>query len=251
MADGHHRYERLAVGHVVGGLDDVDAARFRAHLTGCAPCRSRVTELREIATSLTAAEQDEREQRSAARGATDVQTRADRAAPPRLVAPASWHRWPWRVVAIGLLPVLVLGVLAWVVWVRAENHLLAALATTQGEALELMATGIQLDLTTEPGVTGAAATDAGRVSVVLTGLPELDADQGLVLWLLDAEGVPVHVSDPLLRTVVSGGRILLVVDRVDGDAELVVTIETLPSELDAPRGARMAATPLPGAVRPG
>ena len=56
----HDRYERMAVGHVLGGLDEVDAAAFRAHLLECADCRKRVNELRGIASDLARTEREER-----------------------------------------------------------------------------------------------------------------------------------------------------------------------------------------------
>jgi anti-sigma factor RsiW len=74
MADEHRRFEHLAVGHVLGGLDPVDAAEFRVHLTGCRDCRRRVAELRAIATDMAAAE---REERAASRLQTEVARRTE------------------------------------------------------------------------------------------------------------------------------------------------------------------------------
>ncbi len=241
MAEAHQRYERLAVGHVVGGLDEVDAARFRSHLLSCADCRTRIAELREIASTLAATE---REERSARAGSTEVATRADEAAPPRVVDVAPLRSWPWAVVAIGLLPVLVLGALAWALWIRTENQLLAGLAEAQQSALELLATGDGVELTTSAGVDGIAASDASLVAVVLNGVQELDADEGLVLWLLDDAGVPVHVSTPLLRSRVAGGEVLLRAPRAVDAAELVVSLERIPSDLESPIGLRVASGPL-------
>ena len=94
--DAHQRYERMAVGHVLGGLDEVDAAAFRAHLVGCRDCRKRVNELRDIASDLATAA---REERAAVRSAIEVEKRTDQDAPEAVeVAPA--RQWPWGVVLV-------------------------------------------------------------------------------------------------------------------------------------------------------
>jgi anti-sigma factor RsiW len=241
MADAHQRYERLAVGHVVGGLDTVDAARFRSHLAGCAQCRSRVAELRDIASTLTATE---REERSTAVGVTEVDARASRDVPPRIVDVAPWRQWPWRAVLLGLAPVLLLLVLAWSVWIRTEAQGLMAIATAQQQTLALLAQGDAVELTTSDGVDAVAAADIERVALFLTGVPELGANEGLVLWLLTDAGRVVSVSSPLLRTQTARGEVMLVAERFDDASEVVVSIEQLPSELVEPIGLRVAAGPL-------
>ena len=194
MADEHQRFERLAVGHVVGGLDEVDAARFRSHLVSCRDCRSRVAELRGIADDLTATEREERAARAGA-ARTDlaerVEEEAEAEAPPRQRDIAPVRSWPWRVVVIGLLPLVVLGALAWVVWVRAEVAFQGAALQTANRALLAVAEGDQLPLELDPvaaDVTGVVAVSDGRVVVTLAQLPPLDPDHALHAVLLDEDG---------------------------------------------------------------
>lgn len=190
MADEHARYERLAVGHVVGGLDEVDAARFRTHLVQCRHCRSRVAELRGIANELTATEREERAARASS-GTTELAAREETEAPPRAADVAPARSWPWRVVAVALLPLLVLGGLAWAVWIRAEVDLTAAALGTSNRALRIIAEGEQLTLrptTTATELRGVVAATADEVVVDLSGLPALGPDEAARVVLLDATG---------------------------------------------------------------
>ncbi len=166
----HVRYERMAVGHVLGGLDEVDAAAFRAHLLGCADCRRRVNELREIASDLAATEREER--RSTAAGDVEVETRTarDDDDAPEATEVAPLRRWPWGVVVIGLVPLLVLGTLAWAVWQRAATDLSAAVAESQQQVLEVLATGEPVQWTSAEDLAGNVATDGETIAVNLSGL---------------------------------------------------------------------------------
>lgn len=245
MAD-HARYERMAVGHVLGGLDEVDAAAFRAHLLGCSDCRRRVNELRDIASDLAATEREER--RATARGDLEVETRTakDRADAPGATEVAPLRRWPWGVVVIGLVPLLVLGTLAWAVWQRAQTDLAAAVAESQQQALEVLATGEPVQWTSVETIDGNVATDGERVAVNLTGLPELRPDEGLVVWLLDEQGAAVARAGPYLPSQV-GGSLVAVLDHPAAARELVVSIETDLTTLQRPAGYRMVSGSLPHA----
>lgn len=224
MADEHQRYERLAVGHVVGGLDEVDAARFRSHLVSCRDCRSRVAELRGIANDLVATEREERAARSTT-GRTEVAERVEEEAPPtqRDVAPVT--TWPWRVVAVGLVPLILLGGLAWAVYVRAENELLSAALRTQGVALRVLAEGDTLEMDAEPLVSGIAAATADRVVVDLADLPELDPDEVVVTVLRTVDGVEVAAGTSYTAAELSEDRMVDVVERTDRRARTVAVVQ--------------------------
>lgn len=228
MADDHLRYERLAVGHVVGGLDEVDAARFRSHLVSCRDCRTRVAELRGIASDLVATE---REERAGRRGRTEVAERVEEEAPPQARDDVPVRAWPWRVVVVGLLPLVVLGVLAWAVWIRAENNLLQATAGSQAVALSVFAEGQVLDATFAQGVTGIVAVAGQEVAVSVGNLPTPDPDEGIGVHLLGEDGDRVVETRPLTATRLNGDRLLRVLDlptAVGRDAEtLVVTLERI------------------------
>lgn len=224
MADEHQRYERLAVGHVVGGLDEVDAARFRSHLVSCRDCRSRVAELRSIASDLVATEREERAARSTT-GDTEVAERVEEEAPPtqRDVAPVS--SWPWRVLAIGLVPLILLTVLAWAVFVRAENDLLRAAVETQSRALELLASGDQLDLEAEDGVGGVAAATSEQVVVDLVDIPPVGPNELVVTVLRDGAGAVVAEGTSYVASELEAGRLLDVIARGGAEARTVAVVQ--------------------------
>lgn len=229
MADEHQRYERLAVGHVVGGLDEVDAARFRTHLVQCRDCRSRVAELRGIADALTATEREERAAR-ASTGTTELAAREETEAPPRASDIAPARSWPWRVVAIGLVPLLVLGALAWAVWMRAEVDLTAAALRTTSDALGLVAEGEQLPLDVEPttSLTGVVAATPDEVVVLLGGLPPIGPDEYVRAVVVDGGDEVVVEGTQYPPSRLANGWMVDVLDRSDPRAvAVVVRVERL------------------------
>lgn len=233
MAD-HEHFERMAVGHVLGGLDEVDAAAFRAHLLDCADCRKRVNELRDIASDLARTEREER--RAASAGVVEVETRTEQdagdTAEATEVAPV--RQWPWGVVVIGLVPLLVLGTLAWAVWQRAQTDLTAALAESQQQVLDVLASGEPVAWSSAEDVEGNIATDGDVVVLNLVGLPELRPDEGLVVWLLDEEGEAVSRTRPYLPSQVDGTLVAAVA--LPGHAsEVVVSVEADLAELPLTR----------------
>lgn len=238
----HQRYERMAVGHVLGGLDEVDAAAFRSHLLGCSDCRRRVNELREIASDLAATEREER--RAASLATVEVEQRTAEGAPETIdVAPV--RRWPWGVVVIGLVPLLMLGTLAWAVWLRAESGFSEAVAQSQRQVLEVLASGEQVDWSSPEAITGDVATDGDTVVVNLVGLPELRPDQGLVVWLLDQDGVPVNQTRTHLAPQVADGSLVAALGRPAGASELVISVEKDPVGPAEPTGYRLLSASLP------
>lgn len=199
MSEEHQRYERLAVGHVVGGLDEVDAARFRSHLVDCRDCRTRVAELRGIASDLLATEREERAARGGGRTELAERVEEEAEAPPRPAEVAPVRSWPWRVVAIGLLPLVLLGALAWAVWLRAETALTGAALDTANTALRVIAEGEPLALDVAAGysgLTGIVAATGEHVVVDLSTLPEPRLNQVVRAVLVDADGEVVRTGRP-------------------------------------------------------
>lgn len=220
----HDRYERMAVGHVLGGLDEVDAAAFRAHLLECADCRKRVNELRGIASDLARTEREER--RAAGAAAVDVETEQrtdDERAQAADIAPM--RQWPWGVVVIGLVPLLVLGTLAWAVWQRAQTDLTAAVAASQQEVLDVIASGDPVLFETAEAVTGTVAVDVDTIAVNLAGLSDLRPDEVLVVWLRTPSGTTLDRTRPYLPSQVDG-RLVVALDRPPDAVDLVISIET-------------------------
>jgi hypothetical protein len=234
MSEEHQRYERLAVGHVVGGLDEVDAARFRSHLVTCRDCRTRVAELRGIASDLLATEREERAARGSGRTELAERVEEEAEAPPRPADVAPVRAWPWRVVAIGLLPLVLLGALAWGVWLRAEAALTGAALETANTALRVIAEGepLALDVTTGySGLTGVVVATGDRVVVDLSTLPEPRLNEVVRAVLLDGDGEVVRRGTPYSSSDLRQAWMFDVLDRRGTDASSVA-IELVPLDAD-------------------
>jgi anti-sigma-K factor RskA len=234
MTGEHERYEQLAVGHVLGGLEAADAADFRTHLLGCRDCRLRVAELRDIAADLAAAERDERAQ---AKVQTEVARRVEDDDGPDGPDPAP-QRIGVRHVTVATIVVLVLaGAMAfWNLHLRTASTTYARVAEYRGETLRELATGIPVEVELAEGVEGLVVVDGEQVAFTLDGLPPLRDDERLVVWLLGAEEGPVaalRIHALQLGAGVLAGH----VDAEDAE-ELVITRQRGPVT-EAPAGDRI------------
>lgn len=183
MGDEHERFEELAVGHVLGGLEAADAARFRSHLIGCRACRSRVAELRSIAADLVAAERDELAS-TAVR--TEVADQDDDASPQPAPPP---QRLTIRHVTLAVVVVALLGTAMafWNLHLRTVAAGYLEVAEARGETLRELATGVAVPIDTAEGIDATVVLDGQQVAFTLAGLPVLDDGDVLVAWLLDAD----------------------------------------------------------------
>lgn len=222
MSDAHQRYEEMAVGHVLGGLDPVDAAEFRSHLVGCRHCRMRVAELRGIASELAAAE---REERVAARVKTEVARRQeqDEDEPER-----SW-RTPVRSMAVVLVlgGLLAVGLLAWNFHLRDVNRTLLQTAVDRERVLSMLSSGELVPAEMHEGVGGLVAVEGGEVALDLSGLPSIGTDRWLAVWFVDGE--PPEPYESFLGSAVQDGRFATHLDHRGAD-RVVVSVERRPSE---------------------
>lgn len=186
MTDGHRHYQQLAVGHVLGGLAAEDAADFRSHLAGCRDCRARVAELRGIASDLERAERDERAR-------TLVRTQTPRRSEPEEAsagAPSSGGRIGVRHVTVAVIVVAVLaaGIAFWNLHLRTTTAVATAIAEQQARALEVLASGVTVEVEAEHPVRGIAATDGEHVALVLAGVDPPGDGVRPVAWLRDTDG---------------------------------------------------------------
>jgi anti-sigma-K factor RskA len=238
MSD-HHRYEELAVGHVLGGLDDVDQAEFRTHLLTCRDCRVRVAELRDIASSMEAAE---REERTAARVKMEVLRREDGAETGE--EQRGGIRTVRGAVVALVATVALVGLLVWNFHVRDVNRALLSATEAREATLTLLASGQPLTVeATMDGVAGVAAYDAGEVAVDLAGLPSPEGGEWFAVWLLDAADQPIQYRH-YPATVVDDGVFAAVVG-ARGAHTLLFTLEQGDvTGRTAPEGARLAAVDL-------
>ncbi len=230
MASEHDRFEELAVGHVLGGLATSEAAEFRSHLTGCRDCRARVSELRDIASDLAAAEREELAQ---TRLKIDV---ARRELAPAVPDPAWSVSLRAVTLTLGVAVLLVVGLAFWNFHLRDQNAQLARVTDHRETILEGLAVGQQVPTELSGGVTGVVVVVGEDVVLDLAGLPELAADEMLVVWLLGDEPTD-HYWMRFGPDDLSRGR-LAVRDPHRGTATLVVTLEDGPPG-EEPTGDRL------------
>ncbi len=237
--DTHERYEQLAVGHVLGGLDAGDAADFRAHLLGCRDCRMRVAELRDIAADLAAAEREERAQ---ARVRTEVEqltaTETDVADEP---GPGVSSR---ALAVVAVVAVVTFGLLAfWNLHLRTQVTTAERLDERQSAALAELAVGVPVTVEVTGSGSGLVVVDEQDVAFSFVALPELAYDERYVVWLT---GGP-DGDEPTLVTRTPDGR-LAGTGTLAGARELVVTVETAPGRPTAPAGREVARADLAAGI---
>ncbi len=222
MDSGHEHFQQLAVGHVLGGLTPEDAAQFRSHLLGCRDCRARVAELRGIASDLERAERDER---ARAVVQTEVAEPADEGdAPSTRRSPGTApSRVGVRHVTVAALVVLVLaGAMAfWNLHLRSSTAMLSTVAEQHAQTLEVLATGLAVEVEAEHPVRGVAAIDGDHVAVTLAGVAQPEEGERVVAWLHDEEGVTAVAE---LRTRAAEGSVAVVLEDQDAD-RLELTLE--------------------------
>ena len=217
MAAAHDRFEELAVGHVLGGLPDDVAAEFRSHLAGCRDCRARVSELRDIASELAAAERDEL---ARARVKTEVVRRPADGPPPERAWQASTG------VVVGVLTgavLVVLGLAFWNFHLRDQNAELVRVTNAREAVLEGLAEGRVVAADLAGGVTGVVALTEDDVVLDLAGLPTPADGEQLVVWLLGEDRVD-HYWMRFGAADLPEGRLALRDPHRDRDT-LVVSVE--------------------------
>lgn len=240
MAEHHERYEQLAVGHVLGGLGSAESRDFRSHLLDCADCRTRVAELRDIATDLEAAERDER---ARARLRTELPPRAD----PEDQPPAPSNRITIRHVTLAAVVVLLLaGAMAfWNLHLRTNLSARTSVAEAHADTLRHLARGVPVAATFAEGLTGYVATDGDRLAVTMAGVADVEPGQTLVLWVLDGEGQVTDDSALLARPgALDGGLLAGVTPLADDGAVAIITREMGPPGV-APIGEQLMRAELP------
>ena len=201
MVDDHEQFEALAVGHVLGGLDDADAVAFRSHLQGCRECRSRVAELRGIAADLAQIEQNERARRP-------LRTQLPARVEPGEDDPSPVLEEPRgisvRHVTVAALLVLMLAAATafWNFHLRTVVTTAAVLVEQQEETLIGLAEGVPVQADIAAGVNGLVVVGDDRVAFVLTGLSRLRDGERLVATLSGGSLVRPQV----IRVATPGGR---------------------------------------------
>jgi anti-sigma factor RsiW len=220
MADGHERFEALALSHVLGGLGSAEAADLRDHLRGCVACRARVAELREMSDELDAAARDERRRSAAARRRLpEAPEAADATAP---VVARRWGRLVVTALAIACLPIAF-----WNLHLRSASDAYFATAQERAATIEVLATGRTVEVAGPVGGRGRIAVDGARVAIVLVGAGPLGSDERIVAWLGrtdDDGGATVWTREVLAVGPIEELSVSALVAR-DGADRLVVSLE--------------------------
>lgn len=228
MDSAHDRFETLAVGHVLGGLEPSDADDFVGHLRRCGACRRRVAELRGIADDLAAAERDER-----GLGSAGTRTADDPDGPtlPRMLPGGL------GLVAIALV---VLGALGfWNLHLRTQVAALTGAVEAAETTLDTLADGVAVDAELGAGVRGTVATDDRRVVLALAGLPEVEDDEVVIVWRRGGQ----DGDDPALVTQPDDGRLTTSI-AIEDATEVLVTRQRLTVGDPTPAGTDLARAPL-------
>lgn len=228
MTTGDHdeRWDEMALGHVLGGLEQGDASEFRGHLAGCGQCRARVAELRSLASDLAAAE---REERTTQRLRTQIDSRREleRAETAETDEERAQLRIRRRALVAAVVIVLVLFVLTvWNANLRSQNVALREVAASHTRTLTTFGAGSVVPAQTSGSVTGAVSVDGDRVAYSLAGLPTPDTGERLVVWLEAGGEVArqaVHLPQQL---VAEQGRLASTVSAPDA-TRLLVTVESV------------------------
>ena len=244
MTGEHERYEQLAVGHVLGGLRVGDAADFRTHLLGCRHCRSRVAELRGIASDLEAAERDERT-RGPVRTETEVTRRTETPEGDTARAP----RVTIRHVTIATVVVVVfaLAMAFWNLHLRTTSATYLSVAESRGDTLGLLASGEPVAVDLADGVAGLVVLHEDRIAITLTGVRPLEAGERLVAWFLDPPRDATRLTLARFGQIPDDGSLSTILPAHDAD-ELVITRERGEPGLE-PRGDEVLRAPR-GATEP-
>jgi anti-sigma factor RsiW len=229
MRAEHERFEAMAVGHVLGGLEPTAASDFREHLLSCRSCRARVAELRDLAADLAAVERDER-----ARAA--IRTELPAEVEPDATFEPSGARVATRNLALfAAIVAVVLGLLGfWNLHLRAVATNAEAIAQRQEAALAVLATGVEPVTEVAEGLAATTATDGDHLGFSLAGIPPLGADELLVGWLTDGA-----LTEPRAVLLVRPDQVVddLVAARVEvGDAGRFVLAKEIGPPGDQPGG---------------
>ncbi len=222
MRAEHERFEALAVGHVLGGLEPAAADHFREHLLGCRSCRARVAELRGLAADLAAVERDERHR------ATARAEEPEEIEPDATFEPAGARVGTRNLALLAALVAVALGLFGfWNLHLRAIAANAQAVAQQQEEALAVLATGVAPATEVADGLQATTATDGDHLGFSVADLPPLGANEVLVGWLTDgALSAPRAVL--LVRDDQLPGGLVAARIEVDGAGRFVLSRETGP-----------------------
>lgn len=222
MAGQHDRYERLAVAHVLGGLDEVAAADFRAHLLQCRQCRRQVAELQDLAAELAVAEREERAQLRV-KTAVEDEDEEDEGSAADTDLPWGFGRTASAVLA-GTVLIVLAALLVWNMDLHQRlRHATSTAAVREGVLSEL-AEGVAVPAEFGQGAQGLVVVDGRDVTASLAGLPELEPGQVLVVWLGHGSLDEVETYD---ASGVVDGRVAFT-KRAPGATRLLITVEPAP-----------------------
>jgi anti-sigma-K factor RskA len=203
-----HEMHALSGAYAVDALDDLERARFEAHLSVCAECRTEVASLLDAATAFSSVTEVAPPEAMRASILADIKT--IRPLPPVVGRTGARRprRWSNLVAAAAVLGVLGGG---FVVWEQAGDPG----SQTPPSAVDKIRAAADVTTFTKDLGKGASAkiyrsASLGKAALVTTNLPAAPAGKVYQLWLRDAAG---HLISAGLLTG-SGHREAV----LDGDA---------------------------------
>jgi anti-sigma-K factor RskA len=198
--------------YALDALDDLERARFEAHLARCPSCRQDVEDFRATAQQLgrAAAEEPPPAMRAAVLAA--IGEVRQESPTPRLTERAG-NRRNWVTSFAAAAAVALIALLA-VTTIDARNarddanQLAAVLSAPDAATVALVGESGSGRLTW--------SESEGRSVLVLEGMPEVDADRAYALWYIrDGEPRPIGLFDG------DGSRVVATVDEIPADAQMV------------------------------
>jgi anti-sigma-K factor RskA len=185
----------LSGAYAVDALDDVERARFEAHLAECADCRAEVDSLREAAAMLGSAEQ--LAPPPALRGRLLEDVSRVRPLPPRSggtgAARSTWRRAWLPTLAIAASVLLVLGLVT-AVWRPWQDDGAARPSAAERVLAAPDAQRVEKDMHGTP-VTVVRSMRERRAVLLVNGMPAPPAGRAYELWFQTPKGemVPAGV----------------------------------------------------------
>jgi anti-sigma-K factor RskA len=206
--------------YALNALDDLERARFEAHLARCTTCRQDVADFRATAEVLAAAVAEEPPPRLRAdvlaairdvRQESPLAPRSLRARAPR----------PWLLTVGAAAAIAIIGLLA-VLTIDARNErddaelVAQTMAASDARTVELMPL--------ESGGAGHGrlvwSESEGRAVLVLDALPDPGEGRAYELWFIEQD-----TPRPMGAFRQDGGRLVAIVDEVPAGAQMVAVTE--------------------------
>lgn len=189
-----HEIHALSGAYAVDALDDLERARFEAHLSACAECQAEVSSLQDAAALFSATSEVAPPAAMRARILADIKT--VRPLPPvvaRLEARRP-RRWTGMIAAAAVLGVLGGGVTVWQQQSDPTTPSVAKLSAARQVMAAADAVRVAKDLGNNGTIKVYRSESLGKAALVTQGLPAAPEGKVYQLWLQNAAGHMVQAG---------------------------------------------------------